>query len=143
MRRDDENRPPRREQHRFDQIPVQGKAIHRPRNDDNIVRSRCHGEAVIRVRIGLLDDLELDGYTRDHCGARYSLFGFLGMYAPLGIDLINDGMSERNKSSARDAEIWRRHEDRKMSPLARAEGNGVAFGGTAFFHGRWGQFTET
>ena len=98
---------------------------------------------MICVRIGLLDDLELDGYTRDHRGARYSLFGGFGMNAALGIDLISERMGKRNKSSAREAEIWCRHEDRKMGPLARAEGNGIVFGGTALLHGRWGQFTET
>jgi hypothetical protein len=95
------------------------------------------------IRIGLLDDLELDGYTRDPRGARDSLFGGFGMNAALGIDLINERLGERNKPSARDTEIWCRHEDRKMGPLARAEGNGIVFGGTVFFHGRWGQFTET
>ena len=125
VRRDDENRPPRREQHRLDQISVQGKAIHRPRNNDNVVRSRCLSKAAIRIRVGLLDGLELDGYTCDGCGAYYSLFGFLGMFAPLGIDLINECVSERNKSRDWDAKIWRSHEDRKMGPLASTKGNRV------------------
>ena len=111
VRRDDENRPPGREQHRLDQISVQGKAIHRPRDNDNVVRSRCHGKAAIRVCVGLLHGLKLDGYTRNRCGARYSLFSFLGMYAPLSIDLINECVSERNKSGDWDPKIWRSHED--------------------------------
>jgi hypothetical protein len=90
----------------------------------------------------LLDGLELDGYTRNRCGARYSPFGFLGMYAPLGIDLINECVSERNKSSDWDAKIWRSHENRKMGPLASTKGNRVIFCGTALF-GRWGHIAET
>jgi hypothetical protein len=139
---DDENRPPGREKHRLDQISVQGQAIHRPRNDDNVVRSRRLSEAAIRIRVGLLDGLELDGYTRDGCGACYSLFGIFGMFAPLSIDLINEGMSDRNKSGEWNAKIWRSHENRKMGPLASTEGNRVIFGGTALF-GRWGHFAET
>ena len=64
------------------------------------------------------------------------------MYEPLGIDLIDERMSERNKSGDRNAEIWRSHEDRKMGPLASTEGNGVTFGGTALLRVRWGHFTE-
>jgi hypothetical protein len=89
-----------------------------------------------------LDGLELDGYTRDGCGACYSLFGFLGMFAPVGVDLINEGMSDRNKSGDWNAKIWRSHENRKMDPLAATEGNRVIFGGTALF-GRWGHIAET
>jgi len=90
-----------------------------------------------------LDGLELDGYTRNRCGARYSLFGFLGMFAPLGIDLINECVSERNKSGDWDAKIWRSHEDRKMGPLASTKSNGVIFGGATLFRRLWGHFIET
>jgi hypothetical protein len=89
-----------------------------------------------------LGGLELDGYTGDGCGACYSLFGIFGMFASLSIDLINKGMSDRNKSGDWNAKIWRSHENRKMGPLASTEGNRVIFGSTALF-GRWGHIAET